>query len=73
MPIFEYQCGECGHVTEFLERRDSSAGHECEKCHGRNMSRVMSVFSASMDGKSISKGGGSCSSCNSGNCSSCHK
>ena len=73
MPIYEYQCGSCSHITEFLERFDTDGTHECEKCGGDEMNRILSVFSASSEGKSITGGGDSCgcSSCSSHNCSSC--
>lgn len=70
MPLFEYECGECRHITEFLESRDSKSVHQCEKCGSNKMQRVMSLFSASSDGRSIT-GGSSCNSCSSGSCSTC--
>lgn len=75
MPIYEYQCGECQTVSEFLEGFNSASKHVCEKCGSEKMSRVMSVFSATMDGKSIVSHGnaGGCSSCSAHNCSTCGK
>jgi len=71
MPIYEYKCDDCGGVSEFLENYASKSPHSCEHCGGKNVHRVMSVFSAAMDGKSITGGSGSCSSCSSGSCSTC--
>ena len=72
MPIYEYKCGKCGHITEFLERFDSKADHQCEKCGGGNLTKVMSVFSANAEGKSITGGADSCPSCSDGSCSICN-
>ena len=32
MPLYEYKCRECGHVTTFLEKADSDQQHVCEEC-----------------------------------------
>lgn len=72
MPIYEYKCGDCGHITEFLEHLNSDSPHACEKCGGNKMSKVMSVFSAAVDGKSITNSGAdTCSTCGTHNCSTC--
>ena len=44
MPLYEYRCAKCGHVTEVLEKADASGGHTCEKCGGRRLHKLMSVF-----------------------------
>ena len=56
MPIFEYQCKKCGHVTEFLEQAGSRKAHACEKCGSGKTEKVFSTFAA----KSGSSGGSSC-------------
>ena len=71
MPIYEYKCRDCGHITEFLESFNSSAKHECENCGGENTGRQMSVFSSNVQGSESGGGSSSCSSCSSGSCSSC--
>ncbi|MBN1900306.1 zinc ribbon domain-containing protein [Candidatus Sumerlaeota bacterium] len=76
MPVYEYQCADCKHITEFLERFDNKEPHECEKCHSGKMSRILSRFGSvsgnsdgeSFDGEDSSSG---CSSCSLDNCSSC--
>jgi putative FmdB family regulatory protein len=48
MPIYEYRCHDCGHLTEQL--RSMSAADEpvvCEECESKDTARVQSVFSAS--------------------------
>ncbi|MCP4712146.1 MAG: hypothetical protein GY869_26280 [Planctomycetes bacterium] len=39
MPIFEYQCAECGHVTSFLEKSDARQKHVCQKCQSAGLTR----------------------------------
>jgi len=65
MPIHEYECTKCGHVTEFLETSSTKKKHVCEKCGSRSMKKMLSVFSARTDGGSSS---GSDSSCPTGTC-----
>ena len=33
MPIYEYQCQECGHTFERIESFDAKRTRPCEKCH----------------------------------------
>jgi len=63
MPIFEYQCRKCGHVTSFLEKAGSRKAHACEKCSSRNTEKVFSTFAAKSGGSSGD------SSCPTGTCS----
>jgi putative FmdB family regulatory protein len=44
MPIFEYRCSKCGHVTAFLEKADSSNPHVCEKCGSEKTDKMFSTF-----------------------------
>ena len=47
MPMYEYECSECQHKTEMLRSmKDADAPAECEKCHGKKMKRLHSVFAA---------------------------
>ncbi|MFW6107480.1 MAG: FmdB family zinc ribbon protein [bacterium] len=57
MPIFEYKCEECGHVTEVLERAGSRADHKCRKCGSSRMEKLLSAFGV---GKGRSSSDGSC-------------
>ena len=70
MPIFEYRCAKCGHITEFLEKADSTAKHVCEKCGSDSLTKVMSVFSANMENGSVSEGSTcpTCTTCSTGMC-----
>ena len=60
MPLFEYRCTKCGHVTEFLEKPGSKAKHTCEACDSQDMEKALSTFSARVSGSSSSAGGASC-------------
>jgi len=46
MPMFEYECADCGAVTAIAEQSDSGriAARKCGKCGGRKLKRVMSSF-----------------------------
>ena len=44
MPLFAYQCEQCGHVTEFLERAENTKNYECPKCKSHRMKRLASAF-----------------------------
>ncbi len=59
MPLFEYQCKECGHVTTFLEKPGARKPHPCEKCGSAETERLLSAFAAH-GGEGASGGGASC-------------
>ena len=43
MPIYEFQCGNCGKISEFLIiRSDEKVIPRCRWCKGKKMSRVLS-------------------------------
>ncbi len=43
MPIYEYRCGECGRVSEYLLlSRDEPITPVCKRCGSRSMARVLS-------------------------------
>jgi len=64
MPLFEYRCKQCGHVTTFLEKAGTKGRHVCEQCGSRETEKVLSSFSVGSDG-----GGSSGSSaCPTGTC-----
>ncbi len=62
MPIFEYRCTKCGHVTSFLEKAGAHPRHKCEQCGSEETEKVFSTFAA----KSSSSSSGS--SCPTGTC-----
>jgi putative FmdB family regulatory protein len=45
MPVYEYQCLECGEKFDKLVRsRNSSPEIECPKCGGRKVEKRLSAF-----------------------------
>jgi putative FmdB family regulatory protein len=60
MPIFEYKCKKCGHITEFLEKSSGKTKHACEKCGSNQMQKLFSGFSVGQDNKSSSQSNETC-------------
>jgi len=46
MPVFEYRCGKCRHVTSFLEKPNTSQSDTCERCDSKGMDEVFSALAA---------------------------
>jgi len=63
MPVFEYKCKKCSHVTSFLEKAGTKNTHICEKCGSRNTEKLFSAFAAKSGG-----GSGGTASCPTGTC-----
>ncbi|MBN1392899.1 MAG: zinc ribbon domain-containing protein [Sedimentisphaerales bacterium] len=59
MPIFEYKCKKCGHITEFLEKTSNPRKHVCEKCKSSDLQKLLSTFAAGRS-STTSQGNGSC-------------
>jgi len=71
MPIYEYQCKDCGKCFEALRSfSQADAPIQCEHCQGDNTQRSISVFNAVSNGSSITNNA-SCAGCSSSSCSSC--
>ena len=64
MPIYEYRCEECGHVTAFLEAVGAKKRHMCEKCGSAKTTKTLSTFAAHAGTSSSGA-----SSCPTGTCS----
>lgn len=64
MPLYEYCCEKCGHVTTFLEKSGTRKPHPCEKCGSAKTERLLSAFAA--HGGAASSGGDA--SCPTGTC-----
>ena len=60
MPLFEYRCAKCGHLTPFLEKAGSRGRHVCEKCGSIETEKVFSTFVA-RSGPGSRSGGRGCS------------
>ena len=69
MPIYEYECCDCEHVTEAIRRMDQAdTPMTCEKCGSEKTARMHSVFSA---GSSAGGGGGEMPMPPGGACGTC--
>ncbi len=64
MPIFEYQCKKCGHVTAFLEQAGTKGSHECANCGSTETEKIFSSFAAGRASSSSTDG----FSCPTGTC-----
>jgi len=63
MPIFEYQCKKCEHVSAFLEKPDAGQKHTCENCGSTDTEKIFSTFAARSGPSSSSN-----SNCPTGTC-----
>ncbi len=76
MPIYEYQCSDCGGHFEIMAPRSRRKERPtCTECAGRNTKRVMSSFSArSRTNSGTTRVGGSvCSTCAATSCAGCKR
>lgn len=44
MPVYEYECQKCGHVTSFRESMSYEGEHPCEECASTKTVKVLSTF-----------------------------
>lgn len=73
MPIYEFQCDDCGHTFEIINiRTDDVVEMQCPKCSSLNLQRLIGAANFAMSGgKSIQDSPRiKHRSCSSGNCSS---
>jgi putative FmdB family regulatory protein len=68
MPIFEYQCDDCGTKFEKLMRRADSNGLACPSCGETHLTQQFSTFAAHANGAAKSAGGFEMPSCPGGMC-----
>ena len=71
MPLFEYECRACGHVTTFLEKAGTKETHACEACGATDMAKKLSTFAARANGDTSACDTGGCPTgtcCSSGMC-----
>lgn len=66
MPLYEYECRNCGEVVEVLWRSsEDEKGMKCPGCGGSELHRKLSAFSAKVSSGST---GASAASCPTGTC-----
>jgi putative FmdB family regulatory protein len=74
MPIYEYQCIDCGKKFDALRlMSQADVPIECEKCASLNTARKVTVAYGHSSGRVVAgDGGGSgCGGCSGGSCGSC--
>ncbi|MFN3567697.1 MAG: FmdB family zinc ribbon protein [Caldimicrobium sp.] len=71
MPIYEFQCEECGEIFEELVLSGQIGGVHCKKCKSSKVNKVVSQVAFKSGSKFVSSSGSACGSCSGGSCSSC--
>jgi putative FmdB family regulatory protein len=46
MPIYQYKCGNCGKISEFLESFSSKRSRTCVHCGSKRLQKQFSTFAA---------------------------
>jgi|UniRef100_A0A7V5XHE5 putative FmdB family regulatory protein len=72
MPIYEFQCEDCGEIFEELILGNREDEIVCKKCKSSRVKKLMSQVAFKSGGKFVSSLGSACSTCKGGTCSSCH-
>ncbi len=72
MPIFEFQCEECGEIFEELVFGGNVKEVICKKCKSPKVKKLISQVAFRSGNKFVSASGSSCSTCKAGTCSSCN-
>lgn len=50
MPIYEYQCSDCGHQLEALQKMSDDALIHCPECHGETLKKKISAVGFQLKG-----------------------
>ena len=74
MPIYEYQCQDCGNCFEYLVI--GKPDPECSDCHSKNVGRQLSTcgfFSKGSGGETVKSTAAtsSCGGCSASSCAGC--
>jgi len=73
MPIYEYHCDKCGQDFECLIFGNEKP--QCDNCHSRKVTRLMSAcgyVSKGGSGETVSSSASSCGGCTASSCAGCH-
>ncbi|MBI5235261.1 MAG: zinc ribbon domain-containing protein [Deltaproteobacteria bacterium] len=57
MPIYEYQCVDCSHAFETMQKFSDEPIKVCPKCSGKNVSKLISQSSFTLKGGGWFKSG----------------
>ena len=72
MPLYEYICNDCRTKFDALRSiNNADAPIACQDCQGENTSRMLSLFFAHSDGRTITQSAPACTSCSTHACSTC--
>jgi putative FmdB family regulatory protein len=72
MPLYEYTCLNCHTQFDALRSiKDADASIACPDCESLETSRMLSLFFAHSDGRTITQSAPACSSCSTHTCSTC--
>lgn len=72
MPLYEYECLDCGSMFDSLRYiKDADSPITCQKCDSLHTKRLLSLFFAQSGGKNIA-GTSTCAGCAGGSCGSCN-
>jgi putative FmdB family regulatory protein len=72
MPLYEYICLDCRTQFDALRPiKEADQSIACPDCQGMNTSRMLSLFYAHSDGRTITQSAPACSACSSHTCSTC--
>jgi len=73
MPLYEYQCKDCGFLFDALRPiKDADIPITCKQCESEHTERQISVFFAQSEGRVVAgNNGGGCAGCSGGSCASC--
>jgi putative FmdB family regulatory protein len=74
MPLYEYLCKDCGnHFDAIRQIKDADHPIECRQCNSTDTRRMISLFYAQSDGRTVTNtSSGGCSGCSGGSCAGCH-
>ncbi len=45
MPIYEFSCQSCGHITEVIQKLSDPYPKQCEKCGSSSLKKIISSIS----------------------------
>ena len=72
MPLYEYECLDCGALFDTLRVfKDADKPINCVHCESQHTKRLLSLFYAQSGGKSVAGTNGGCAGCAGGSCASC--